>query len=68
MITDMVKERTKIVLWRVYIYDSESGCEQPITIQGGTKADAKRLGNQYIRAWKLIGASITRIEQEVIET
>ena len=55
------------LLWRVFIYDQESGCEQPITIQGGTKADAKRLGNQYIRVWNLKGAHITRIVAEALE-
>lgn len=55
-----------MLIWKVYIFDEESGCEQPITIQDGTEADARRLGNRYIRAWNLKGAYITRIEREVV--
>lgn len=67
MLAKNVEHRSSIRLWRVFIYDQESCGEQPITIQGGTYADAERLGNQYIRAWKLQGASITRIEAEEVQ-
>lgn len=55
-----------MVVWRVFIFDEESGCEQPVTVQNGTEADARRLGNQYIRAWNLKGACITKIEREEV--
>lgn len=55
-----------MLIWRVFIFDEESGCEQPVTVQNGTEADARRLGNQYIRAWNLKGACITRIEREEV--
>ena len=55
-----------MLIWKVYIYDKESGCEQPITVQGGSKADATRLGNKYMRDWNLKGACITKIEKEEV--
>lgn len=55
-----------MLIWKVFIFDEESGCEQAITVQDGTEADARRLGNRYIRAWNLKGACITRIEREVV--
>ena len=49
--------------WNVWIYDSESGCDQPMKTEAKTEAEARRLGEQYIRRWNLQNASITRIEK-----
>ena len=49
MMTSAVQQGSKILVWRIYIYDRESGCEQPITMQNGTEDDARTLGNRYIR-------------------
>ena len=68
MMTSAIPQSSKILVWRIYIYDRESGSEQPITMQNGTEDDARTLGNRYIRVWNLKGAFITRIEPEVVET
>lgn len=36
--------------FNVWIYDSESGCEQPMKCEAKNEADACIKGNEYIRA------------------
>ena len=51
--------------FKVWIYDSESGCEQPMICQARNEADARRKGNKYIRMWRLRDGSVTRVEVAV---
>lgn len=46
----------------VYIYDSESGLEQPMRCHARSYQEARHLGIEYIRSWNLQGAYITKIE------
>ena len=49
--------------WKVYIYDSESGCSQPITVAADTKTQARKMGLHYIRSWRLVDGKIEDIEE-----
>ena len=49
--------------YEVWIFDEESGCEQPMTVDAQNNSQAKMMGNQYIKAWNLRGASITKIKK-----
>ena len=42
--------------YNVYIYDSESGCNQPILVECKSKTEARAIGNKYIRLWRLVKA------------
>lgn len=48
--------------FKVWIYDNESGCEQPMKCEAKNEADARRKGNDYIRAWGLVNGAITKVE------
>lgn len=50
--------------WKVYISDSESGCCQPITVAANTRAEAKRMGNHYIKSWRLQDGKIEDIQED----
>ena len=50
-------------MWNVWIYDSESGCDQPIKVKANTLVEAKAAGNKYIKMWTLKDAYITKIEE-----
>lgn len=49
--------------YEVWIYDSESGCNQPIKCQAKNQAEARTIGNQYISKWGLVGGTITEIKE-----
>lgn len=51
--------------FKVWIYDSESGCEQPMICRARNESDARRKGNKYIRMWRLRDGSVTRVEVAV---
>lgn len=46
-----------------WIYDSESGCEQPIRCEAKNERDAIRKGNEYIKAWRLSNGTVTRVKE-----
>lgn len=48
--------------FNVWIYDSESGCEQSMKCETKNEADACRKGNDYIRAWRLVNGAVTKVE------
>ncbi|MCM1102035.1 MAG: hypothetical protein NC398_11695 [Acetatifactor muris] len=49
--------------FEVWIYDDESGCNQPMKCRAKNVADARRIGNEYIRKWGLQGGCITDIRE-----
>ncbi len=51
--------------FEVWIYDSESGCDQPMKCGAKNEAEARRIGNEYIRRWSLMGGTITKIREAV---
>lgn len=51
--------------FNVWIYDSESGCEQPMQCEAKSESDARRIGNKYIRLWKLVNGIVTKVEEAV---
>lgn len=48
--------------FNVWIYDSESGCEQPMKCEAKNEADARIKENDYIRAWGLVNGAVTKVE------
>lgn len=48
--------------FNVWIYDSESGCEQPMQCEARNEAEARRKGNEYIRVWSLVNGTVTKVE------
>lgn len=49
--------------FEVWIYDEESGRDEPMRCYARNAAEAKKLGRDYIRAWRLKGAKITKVER-----
>ena len=49
--------------YNVYIYDSESGCNQPILVECKSKTEARAIGNKYIRLWRLVNGTVKSIEE-----
>lgn len=49
--------------YNVYIYDSESGCNQPVIVECSSKAEARKMGNKYIKLWRLVNGSVMSIEE-----
>ena len=49
--------------YSVYIYDSESGCSQPILVECRSQTEARAMGNKYIKLWRLVNGSVTSIEE-----
>ena len=49
-------------VYKVWIYDKESGCNQPMTCTASSVQEARAAGNKYINAWNLLGASVTKVE------
>lgn len=49
--------------YNVYIYDSESGCNQPVLVECKSKKEARAMGNKYIRLWRLVDGAVTSIEE-----
>ncbi len=49
--------------YSVYIYDSESGCSQPVIVECSSKTEARKMGNKYIKLWRLVNGSIRSIEE-----
>lgn len=49
--------------YNVYIYDSESDCNQPILVECKSKKEARAIGNKYIRLWRLVDGVVTSIEE-----
>lgn len=49
--------------YEVWIYDSESGCCEPLVCEAKNKTDAKRIGRTYIRMWNLQDAEIEKIQE-----
>lgn len=37
--------------YEVWIYDDESGCNQPMKCKARSVAEARRAGNEYISSW-----------------
>lgn len=51
--------------FNVWIYDSESGCEQPMQCETMNKEEVRRKGNNYIRMWGLANGIVTKVEVAV---
>lgn len=49
--------------FEVWIYDSESGCNQPMKCEARSEAEARKKGGEYINAWGLVGAEITEVKE-----
>ena len=49
--------------YSVYIYDSESGCSQPVIVECSSKAEARKMGNKYIKLWRLVNGTVKSIEE-----
>ena len=49
--------------YSVYIYDSESGCSQPVIVECSSKTEAREMGNKYIKLWRLVDGSVRSIEE-----
>lgn len=49
--------------YEVWIYDSESGCTQPMKCRANSLAEAKRKGYEYIRIWDLRGGEVINVEE-----
>lgn len=49
--------------YNVYIYDSESGCNQPVLVECKSKTEARAMGNKYIRLWRLVNGSFKSIDE-----
>ncbi len=49
--------------FKVWIYDEESGCNQPIVCEADSVAGAKACGQWYIKTRGLVGAEITDIAE-----
>ena len=49
--------------YEVWIYDDESGCNQPMKCKARSVAEARRAGNEYISSWGLVGGMITEIRE-----
>lgn len=47
----------------VWIFDTESGCDQPARFKAKSEHTARAMARQYIKAWGLKGAEITKIEE-----
>ncbi len=43
--------------YQVFIYDDESGCDSPAIFEARSK------GNQYIKAWHLVGGVVTSVKE-----
>lgn len=53
--------------YEVWIYDSESGCDQPMRCKARNKTEARRMGREYIRRWKLVGGTVTKVREAVTD-
>jgi hypothetical protein len=51
--------------FNVWIYDSESGCEQPMQCEAMNEEEVRRKGNNYIRMWGLANGIVTKVEVAV---
>ena len=51
--------------YEVWIYDDESGCNQPMKCKARSVAEARRAGNEYISSWGLVGGMITEIRWRI---
>lgn len=49
--------------FEVWIFDKESGCNQPMKCKARNAADARKIGNEYIWKWNLIGGEITDVRE-----
>lgn len=47
----------------VWIFDEESGCNQPVICKARNEAEARRIGKKYIASWGLIGGTITEVRE-----
>ena len=45
--------------YQVFIYDDESGCNSPAIFEARNESEARSKGNQYIKAWHLVGGVVT---------
>lgn len=52
--------------YEVWIYDEESGCNQPMKCEAKSISEARRIGKRYIEQWRLVGASITEIKEVAV--
>lgn len=59
---EKVKEKPNAkYTYDVYIYDSESGTNQPMRCEADSLHEAKEIGNAYIQQWNLQDAEITDV-------
>ena len=50
----------------VWIYDAESGCNQPARFKAKKESTARAMAIQYIKAWGLVGAEITNVKEVAV--
>lgn len=48
--------------YAVWIYDAESGFDSPMVCSAKSVSEARKLGLEYIKRWKLVGAEIIKVE------
>ena len=49
--------------YKVFIYDDESGCNSPAIFEARNESEARSKGNQYIKAWHLVGGVVTAVKE-----
>ncbi len=49
--------------YRVFIYEDESGCDSSVKREARDESKARSKGNQYIKAWHLIGGVVTAVKE-----
>lgn len=49
--------------YQVFIYDDESGCDSPAIFEARNESEARSKGNQYIKAWHLVGGVVTAVKE-----
>lgn len=53
----------ELTLGGMIIYDDESGCNSPAIFEARNESEARSKGNQYIKAWHLVGGVVTAVKE-----
>ena len=49
--------------YQVFIYDDDSVCDSPAIFEAWNESEARSKGNQYIKAWHLVGGVVTAVKE-----
>ncbi len=49
--------------YQVFICDAESWCDSPAVCEARNESEARNKGNQYIKAWHLVGGVVTAVKE-----